>query len=80
MARHRSDLGARKSVRIDLQKQGSLIPAPDAPWLECTVVDVGDGGVCLEVGGGGCQNCSAWPSPQAARCCGCACWCGGGAN
>ena len=42
MARHRNDLGARKSVRIDLQTQGFLIPAPDAPWLECTIVDVGD--------------------------------------
>jgi hypothetical protein len=51
MARRRSDLGARKSVRIDLQTQGFLIPAPDAPWIECTIVDVGDGGVCLEVGG-----------------------------
>ena len=50
MARHRNDLGARKSVRIDLQTQGFLIPAPDAPWLECTIVDVGDGGVCLDVG------------------------------
>ena len=50
MARNRSDLGARKSVRIELQTQGFLIPAPDAPWLECTIVDVGDGGVCLEVG------------------------------
>ena len=50
MARHRNDLGARKSVRIDLQTQGFLIPAPDAPWIECTIVDVGDGGVCLEVG------------------------------
>jgi hypothetical protein len=50
MARHRSDLGARKSVRIELQTQGFLIPAPDAPWIECTIVDVGDGGVCLEVG------------------------------
>jgi len=50
MARHRSDLGARKTVRIDLQTQGFLIPAPDAPWIACTIVDVSDGGVCLEVG------------------------------
>ena len=49
MARHRSNLGARKSVRIDLQTQGFLIRAPDAPWIECTIVDVGDRGVCLEV-------------------------------
>jgi hypothetical protein len=51
MARHRKDLGARKGVRIELQTQGFLIPAPDAPWIECTIVDVSDGGVCLEVGG-----------------------------
>lgn len=50
MARHRRDLGARKGVRIELQTQGFLIPAPDAPWIECTIVDVSDGGVCLEVG------------------------------
>jgi hypothetical protein len=50
MTRHRGSLGARKSVRIELQTQGFLIPAPDAPWIECTIVDVGDGGVCLAVG------------------------------
>jgi hypothetical protein len=47
MTRHRGNLGARKSVRIELQTQGFLIPAPDAPWIECTIVDVG---VCLAVG------------------------------
>jgi hypothetical protein len=51
MARHRKDLGARKSVRIDLHKPGFLIPAPDAPWIECMIIDVSDTGVCLEVGG-----------------------------
>jgi len=50
MARHGKDLGARKSVRIQIQSQGYLIPAPDAPWIECTIVDVSDGGVCLMVG------------------------------
>jgi hypothetical protein len=50
MARHQRDLGARKNVRVELQTQGFLIPAPDAPWIECTIVDVSDGGVCLEVG------------------------------
>jgi hypothetical protein len=80
MARHRSNLGARKSVRIDLQTQGFLIRAPDAPWIECTIVDVGDRGVCLEVEALAVPNCSGWRSPPAARCCGCACWCGGEAN
>jgi hypothetical protein len=51
MARHRNDLGARKQVRVDLNKQGFLIPAPDAPWIECTIVDVSEGGARVEVGG-----------------------------
>src|SRR3979490_1670500 len=50
MARHRKDLGARKNVRVDLQKQGFLIPAPDAPWIECLIVEVSDSGACLDVG------------------------------
>jgi hypothetical protein len=50
MARHRKDLGARKDVRVELHKPGFLIPAPDAPWIECVIVDVSDSGVCLDVG------------------------------
>jgi hypothetical protein len=50
MARHRKDLGARKHVRVDLHQAGFLIPAPDAPWIECLIVDVSDQGACLEVG------------------------------
>ena len=50
MARRRNDPGSRKPVRVDLHKPGFLIPAPDAPWIECTIVDVSDSGACLEVG------------------------------
>ena len=50
MARHGKEFGRRRSVRIDLYKPGFLIPAPDAPWIECLIVDVSDNGVCLEVG------------------------------
>jgi len=50
MARHRKDLGARKHVRVNLDKPGFVIPAPDAPWIECTIVDVSEQGVCLDVG------------------------------
>ena len=50
MARHRKDLGARRHVRVDLHKRGFLIPAPDAPWIECTIVDVSEKGACVEVG------------------------------
>jgi hypothetical protein len=50
MAKNRKDPGARKPVRIDLHQPGFLIPAPDAPWIECMIVEVSDGGVCLDVG------------------------------
>jgi hypothetical protein len=50
MSRNRKDSGTRKHIRVDLQKPGFLIPAPDAPWIECMIVDVSDDGVCLDVG------------------------------
>jgi len=50
MARHRKDLGARKHVRVNLHKPGFVIPTPDAPWIECTILDVSEKGVCLDVG------------------------------
>jgi len=50
MTRDRKDLGARKHVRVDLHKRGYLIPAPDAPWIECHVLDISENGACLEVG------------------------------
>jgi hypothetical protein len=50
MTRHRKDLGTRKGVRVDLYTTGFLILAPDAPWIECTIVDVSADGVCLEIG------------------------------
>ena len=50
MTRHRKDLGARKHVRVNLHKPGFVIPAPDAPWIECTIIDVSEKGVCLDVG------------------------------
>jgi hypothetical protein len=37
-------------MRVELYKTGFLIPAPDAPWIECRIVDVSDNGVCLDVG------------------------------
>jgi hypothetical protein len=49
MARHRKDLGGRKHVRIGLHKPGFLIPAPDAPWIKCTILDVSENGACLDV-------------------------------
>jgi PilZ domain len=48
--RDRKDLGARKNVRIEYRRLGFLIPAPDAPWLECFILDVSDSGICLDIG------------------------------
>jgi hypothetical protein len=50
MTRQRKEFSGRRSVRIDLNKPGFLIPAPDAPWIECLIIDVSHNGVCLEVG------------------------------
>jgi len=50
MARHPKDLGGRKHVRVELYKSGFLIPAPDAPWIECLIVNISEDGACLEVG------------------------------
>lgn len=46
--RHKPE--ARRKVRVDLQQPGFLIPEPDAPWIECTIIEVSDEGVSLEVG------------------------------
>lgn len=48
MARDRKDLGTRKHVRVDLRKPGFVISAPDAPWIECQVIDISDNGACLD--------------------------------
>jgi PilZ domain len=46
----RKGLGERKYERINYQRPGFIVPAPDAPWLECFIVDVSNAGICLDVG------------------------------
>jgi hypothetical protein len=48
--RHRKDLGERRHQRIEYQRSGFIIPAPDAPWIECLIADISESGLCLEVG------------------------------
>ncbi|MET0678872.1 MAG: PilZ domain-containing protein [Bradyrhizobium sp.] len=48
--RDRRDLGARKSVRVGLDKPGFLIPSPKAQWVGCQILDVSEDGACLDVG------------------------------
>lgn len=48
--RHRKDLGDRKQHRVDFERPGFIIPAPDAPWVECAICDVSEGGLRLDAG------------------------------
>ena len=50
MVRDCKQLGARKFVRVGMEKPGFLIPAPDAPWIQCYVINISENGACLEVG------------------------------
>jgi len=40
----------RKHDRIEFRRPCFVILEPDAPWIECTIADISEGGVCLEVG------------------------------
>lgn len=48
--RSRRDLGDRKQWRVDYQRPGYIIPAPDAPWVECVICDVSDSGLRVDAG------------------------------
>jgi hypothetical protein len=37
-----ANLGARRHERIEYRRPGFIIPAPDAPWLECFILDISD--------------------------------------
>jgi hypothetical protein len=50
MAKQNTERGKRKSVRIEMHTAGFLIPAPNAPWIECMIIDVSEEGVGLDVG------------------------------
>ena len=65
MARHRKDLGERKHERIEYRRPGFVIPAPDAPWIECFIVDISESGVSSTSARWRCPKCSAWPSRHA---------------
>ncbi len=48
--RHHKDLGDRKQHRVDFERPAYVIPAPDAPWVECVICDVSDGGLRVDAG------------------------------
>jgi hypothetical protein len=50
----------RRRVRTGrLSEAGLHIPAPDAPWLECFIVDISDSGVCRDRGHERRRKCAA---------------------
>jgi PilZ domain len=46
-----TELGDRKHNRIEFEKAAFVILEPDGVWIECSILDISDGGVCLEIGG-----------------------------
>jgi hypothetical protein len=49
--KNKKDLGNRKHVRVNMQKSASVILEPNGLEFECTVLDISEGGVRLNVGG-----------------------------
>ena len=50
MPKRPSDLGERRHERIYLRKEAFVFFEPTAPWFECTLLDISEGGVRLDVG------------------------------
>ena len=44
------ELGERKHYRIEFQKAAFVVLEPGGPWIECAIMDISDGGACLEIG------------------------------
>ena len=44
------ELGERKHNRIEFQKAAFIVLEPGGPWIECAIMDISDGGACLEIG------------------------------
>lgn len=42
--------GGRKHERVELRRSAFVVLAPNGPWLECTLLDISEGGAGLDVG------------------------------
>jgi PilZ domain len=42
--------GNRRHGRVAFNRPGFLVLEPDGPWIECFIVDVSEGGACINVG------------------------------
>ena len=54
------ELGDRKFERVNLHRPNFVIFDPSGPWIECYMVDVSEGGACLNVGPLQALNCSVF--------------------
>ncbi|MGB6081421.1 MAG: PilZ domain-containing protein [Xanthobacteraceae bacterium] len=48
--RKSKEYGGRKHERVDLRRPAFVALAPNGPWLECTLLDISEGGAGLDVG------------------------------
>jgi hypothetical protein len=48
--RKSKEYGGRKYDRVDLRRSAFVVLAPNGPWLECTLLDISEGGARLDVG------------------------------
>ena len=50
LVRKDREQGRRKNQRVNFERSGFIIFEPDAPWIECSILDISETGVCLKVG------------------------------
>jgi PilZ domain len=50
LVKKEQELGRRKSLRVNFERSAFIILVPDAPWIECSIIDISETGVCLKVG------------------------------
>jgi hypothetical protein len=50
LVKKEQELGRRKSHRVNFERSAFIILVPDAPWIECSIIDISETGVCLKIG------------------------------
>lgn len=44
------ELGRRKRHRVNFERFAFIILEPDSPWIECSILDISETGICLKIG------------------------------
>ncbi|MGN6308322.1 MAG: PilZ domain-containing protein [Xanthobacteraceae bacterium] len=45
-----TELGKRKNVRVDFRRPARIVVVPNGRSFHCNIVDISQGGVCVDVG------------------------------